>query len=316
MSLDGRFRRRRPAVPYLRSSSLLTNITEFSRSIEGTYCLSEMDTSPLGGLSPELRNAIYELVVCLEKPIIISVIRDSTPCHYNTPLAKNALALTATSRQIRAESLPMFFGANTFELQTEYFKFLDVQKLPVDTLDYTADEPITPMRKKKATRRSLKPRLPGVWRWIRQIGEENAMSLRNVNIVLGTCDPAHSRFLKPLLTLRSMLAPLVKISENTNAVCTIVFDMMEMFDDDLIADYSFITDIRLPVTNPGQATNVLSTWYDCRREELKQLEVDGDPTFAYEIEFLYKHLNESLVELRCLLIGINEAANNCADSLF
>lgn len=62
-------------------------------------------------LPAELRNRIYEFALIKDDPIEVVLWR---PCSNGAPPA-----LTQTSRQIRSESLPIFYGLNTFRLDAE-----------------------------------------------------------------------------------------------------------------------------------------------------------------------------------------------------
>ena len=64
-----------------------------------------MDASPFQKLSPELRNTIWALVVTSE-----------TPLTFNKPATCSPPPITATCRQIRAESLQMFYSCKVFGL--------------------------------------------------------------------------------------------------------------------------------------------------------------------------------------------------------
>ncbi|GIZ47085.1 hypothetical protein CKM354_001018600 [Cercospora kikuchii] len=70
-----------------------------------------MDNSPLGKLSAELRNEVYRLVVSAEKPLVVC------KNHSAPELSAVQPALTRTCRQIREESLGMFYHANTFVME-------------------------------------------------------------------------------------------------------------------------------------------------------------------------------------------------------
>lgn len=90
-----------------------------------------MDDSPLGKLPPELRNKIFDLILLAPDSIYVDTAGDASdlygapqlqPCH--EVQVRDALALMATCRQIRQESIPTFYGVNKF--------FIDTSVLPVD----------------------------------------------------------------------------------------------------------------------------------------------------------------------------------------
>ncbi|KAK3708567.1 hypothetical protein LTR37_011462 [Vermiconidia calcicola] len=121
-----------------------------------------MDDSPFGKLAPELRNTIYEMTV--ESPDQISLWfkkSDNKTWRWSHPVQE--LALPATCKQIRSESLPLFFSTNTFRLSSNILNELDG---PVQRCD------------------SVSRHTQAIKIWIREIGE-GAKYLRDVNIDLG-----------------------------------------------------------------------------------------------------------------------------------
>lgn len=75
-----------------------------------------MENSPLGRLSSELRNEIYELALTADKPLTICT-KLSLPS--GTPRAPTGSqpALTRVCRQVRKETLTMFYHTNTFLIE-------------------------------------------------------------------------------------------------------------------------------------------------------------------------------------------------------
>ncbi|KAK6390286.1 hypothetical protein LTR65_005661 [Meristemomyces frigidus] len=72
-------------------------------------------TSPLLALPPELRNRIYKLALVQQYSIDLLPLRTSATDHPISCAAQQP-PLTLTSRQIRQESLALFYAANTFEV--------------------------------------------------------------------------------------------------------------------------------------------------------------------------------------------------------
>lgn len=74
-----------------------------------------MDVSPLARLPSELRNNIYEFVFYQRRTVIVNI-RDGH-AQWQPPLRETQpLALAGTCKQLRSESLPVFYGINTFEI--------------------------------------------------------------------------------------------------------------------------------------------------------------------------------------------------------
>ena len=76
-----------------------------------------MDDSPLSKLPGEVRNEIYQLALRHTSPIIICKNENEVMAVNSTP----AMALTAVCRQMRKETLKIFYAVNSFTIQTEYF---------------------------------------------------------------------------------------------------------------------------------------------------------------------------------------------------
>ncbi|KAF2858202.1 hypothetical protein K470DRAFT_266222 [Piedraia hortae CBS 480.64] len=85
-----------------------------------------MATSLLLSLPPELRNAIYEYVLASEEKI--SVAFRLEPSQGNSYRQATHPALTRVNRQIRYESLPVYFARNSFVLCAEGSKAVDARR--------------------------------------------------------------------------------------------------------------------------------------------------------------------------------------------
>jgi hypothetical protein len=73
--------------------------------------------SPLLNLAPELRNRIYELALQNAEPIVIPEWDGRTKAFQSRGWGCLGLGLTATCKQIRAETLAMFYTINEFQLE-------------------------------------------------------------------------------------------------------------------------------------------------------------------------------------------------------
>jgi len=74
-----------------------------------TAAPKQQSTSPLLKLPAELRDAIYTLALVDDEPIYISLPEPARPLSLREP------ALLAVNRQIRNETLPIYYGTNIFE---------------------------------------------------------------------------------------------------------------------------------------------------------------------------------------------------------
>lgn len=76
-----------------------------------------MENSPLGKLAPELRNDIYERV--FEATECLTLVRlngHGAIVALDSNGARRALALTQTCKEMRTETLQMFYGTTAFEI--------------------------------------------------------------------------------------------------------------------------------------------------------------------------------------------------------
>ncbi|KAK5738769.1 hypothetical protein LTR17_005704 [Elasticomyces elasticus] len=92
----------------------------YSRSPNATTTNTTMEHSPLGRLSPEIRNHIYELALAHDEPIPIAytdstaILRFLQPRNHILPLA-----LTTTCSAIRMECTQLFFNINHFSVKVQ-----------------------------------------------------------------------------------------------------------------------------------------------------------------------------------------------------
>lgn len=90
--------------------------------------------SPLLDLPAELRNEVYSLALTSQSPIETStqyrlMKHDGPFGAYYLRVSLQVLLLLQTSRQIRAETMAIFYGANTFKFGLLLMRDLDVSEL-------------------------------------------------------------------------------------------------------------------------------------------------------------------------------------------
>ncbi|KAK0264399.1 hypothetical protein B0A54_17928 [Friedmanniomyces endolithicus] len=128
-----------------------------------------MDDSPLRRLSPELRNRIYELALHVPGRSGIKVRLGKRGAQ-----VKNApLALTKVCREIRADTVKMFYAVNSFTVYTKMFDEMEEEEGTDGPMDAAgaAEMPID-----------------RTWSWFAQFGEKNPRMAKRVIINLGTLD--------------------------------------------------------------------------------------------------------------------------------
>jgi len=76
-------------------------------------------------LPAEIRDAIYRFALTAEKPVVTFRLDDYQRDSYEQAVQP---ALTQVSRQVRQESLPVYFASNTFVLHTEGSKADDARR--------------------------------------------------------------------------------------------------------------------------------------------------------------------------------------------
>ncbi|KAK1093912.1 hypothetical protein LTR48_001353 [Friedmanniomyces endolithicus] len=126
-----------------------------------------MDNSPFAKLAPELRNRIYELVLYVPGRSGIKVRLGNRGAQ-----VKNApLALTKVCREIRADTVKMFYAVNAFTVYTKVFDDMEENEGPDGAMDAAgaAEMPID---------RAVN--------WFAKFGKKNAGMAKRVVINLGT----------------------------------------------------------------------------------------------------------------------------------
>lgn len=80
-----------------------------------------MDTSLINKLPPELRNNIFEHLLILPADIVIELQHNGPAVDTALrPRIRDALSLMATSKHLRAETIPVFYAANGFTFRTPH----------------------------------------------------------------------------------------------------------------------------------------------------------------------------------------------------
>ncbi|KAK0854065.1 hypothetical protein LTS02_011678 [Friedmanniomyces endolithicus] len=126
-----------------------------------------MDNSPFAKLAPELRNRIYELVLYVLGRSGIKVRLGNRGAQ-----VKNApLALTKVCREIRADTVKMFYAVNAFTVYTKVFDDMEEDEGSDGPMDAAgaAEMPID-----------------RTWSWFAKFGEKNARMAKRIVINLGT----------------------------------------------------------------------------------------------------------------------------------
>lgn len=179
-----------------------------------------MDTSPFGSLSGELRNRIYAFFFAtqLSAPIQIDI-RPTTGARLKSCKAKtrSALALTASSRQLRQETLALFWSTASIRIVadtiTSYSYPLDLDDVP---------EGVHPSNHAAHLNNE---RIHSLQRFLFFSGiYSSARFLRPIEVDLGTWDPSITAttagsFPWPILRLvrretAALLRPLLELQKN------------------------------------------------------------------------------------------------------
>jgi hypothetical protein len=184
-----------------------------------------MDASPFGTLSGELRNRIYHYFFQFQLAAKVQVdIRNGRPrLQLRRKEIRSALALTATSRLLRRETLAMFWSLASFRIEADT---LTAYSYPGDTIAY-----VKPMNHAYETN---KDRAKSLKRWLKYSGILRfAHIIRPVEIDLGVWDPSiyaykyQAHVLRLIqgstMALTSPLRYITTCSFNTVAECTLVF---------------------------------------------------------------------------------------------
>ncbi|KAK3708537.1 hypothetical protein LTR37_011432 [Vermiconidia calcicola] len=137
-----------------------------------------MESSPLLKLPAELRDTVFELALCTHNDtgdnhtVTVSVQAEKPRITTPYPVSR-VLALTATCKKLRAETLPIFYGCNTFNILVESLRSV-----------HGADDAIPERRHELAVDRGQ------TWpwcfeRWLRAVGRQNIACIRRIKFDLG-----------------------------------------------------------------------------------------------------------------------------------
>lgn len=149
--------------PYLPTSKSFAAIRRRTTTARPNNKTTKPSMPTLLDLPPELRTAIHALALIHDSPLSIAgIYPDYHGPGATTPLTRTHLALTQVNAQLRAETLPIFYSANTFAicLQPVY-------------VTYTRPHP-----KKQGQLQDIYKRSYGDWmsaEWVKGLEEEAAV---------------------------------------------------------------------------------------------------------------------------------------------
>lgn len=188
-----------------------------------------MDSSPFGKLSGELRNRIYHYYfkAQLAETFRLDICGNTARLRSKKKEIRSALALTATSHQLRRETLAIFWSTASFRIVADT---LTAFSYPGPAGEFFNDKPMN------RAYRINKDRAGSLRHWLKRSGILRfARILGPVEIDLGVWDPRiHAREQEPVLlrliegSTTALTAPLRHIAScslNTAAECTLVFKL-------------------------------------------------------------------------------------------
>ncbi|KAK5743990.1 hypothetical protein LTR17_002328 [Elasticomyces elasticus] len=198
-----------------------------------------MATSLLLSLCPELRNRIYEFVVCQEKPITIQDVNDDP--EYDDEVSKLSSnctvaypnALTRTCKAIHKEARTMFYFLNTFTFTCDHARCDFLFRYTISTVDL----------------------------FLQQIGSRNQAALRSVRFENSTYK---ARFTKiPAFAFLELVRLSRRNPQITDFQCVATFLMVDSLEGrkEQMLELSF--DMR---SLAASLRNVIKEFLDCRQE--------------------------------------------------
>jgi len=222
-----------------------------------------MDASPFGKLSSELRNRIYHYFfqAQLAKKVHVDIRNKRARLHQHGREIRSALALTATSRLLRYETLAIFWSSASFRITADA---LTAYSYPCDAV-----VDVKPMNRAYHINQD---RATTLKRWLRRSGILDFMNvLRSIELDLGVWDPriyAHNhqpialRLLEGNTTaLTAVLENLTSCSLNSAAECTLEFGLS-------VCPSTAMGPIRVP-NNRKQALVVIDKLCESRQIEVQ-----------------------------------------------
>ncbi|KAK4546423.1 hypothetical protein LTR36_002100 [Oleoguttula mirabilis] len=158
-----------------------------------------MEAVPLGRLSPELRNVIYELVLIDNEDMTIDI-HNQRPYVRSTPPPQHILALTAVCKRIRSECLAMVQTHNDFYLVAHAVERLHVAQSRTRILPNNYCEEFCQWQET-------------CWDWLLLASEHQCSLLRNIHVNIREEEASYLR------TESKMLEYLARLARHYPATC-------------------------------------------------------------------------------------------------
>ncbi|KAK5700369.1 hypothetical protein LTR17_022977 [Elasticomyces elasticus] len=291
-----------------KSTTLTVSSTQSGANPRNITTTSRMDASPLRKLPAELKNVIYELVLVADagssgsRELVIFASKDGKKPDYRSrhddarittraehkQRARNAMSLTTTCKEIRAETLQMFYHLNTFVLawaarrhsvgnwgwqrEKGYTKALTVCKQWLESLPVKASSTVNLNILFEASKADEAGKRPAYWwRGCRRVEK---------NVLGGVLPLANIRHSVPLDCVDNWALKRASFTRCGNSLCMntltdscrIVYDMPTDDDDGARAAVDLISIVR------GEAIEVEAKALGCcanrfKAEMLKGVEV-------------------------------------------
>lgn len=164
--------------------------------------------SGLFTLPPELRNEIYTLILQQPRTISVSLVKNAPKLLSHS---KNIMALTRVSRQIRSESLRLFYAINRFSLHTDIF---DHAQVVADNDDVYWH------------------RVTWIHEWLNAIGNAQAKAISKITVQLGSLTgmPVEDHTLATLIDLGEYLGKLALHCLTMGIKCETRFEILGIVD--------------------------------------------------------------------------------------
>ncbi|KAM0700587.1 hypothetical protein Q7P35_012308 [Cladosporium inversicolor] len=188
-----------------------------------------MDASPFGKLSGELRNRVYHFFFLsqLADKFHVDIRNDRPRLRSKKKEIRSALALTATNRQFRRETLAIFWSTASFRIVADTLTAYSYSN------QWTIIQGDKPMNRAYNTN---KDRAATLKLWLKRSGLLRfTRILRPMELDLGVWDPrVYARGQQPVVlrliegSVTALTAPLRYITScslNTDAECTLVFTL-------------------------------------------------------------------------------------------
>ncbi|KAK3697847.1 hypothetical protein LTR37_017238 [Vermiconidia calcicola] len=271
---------------------------------EGTEIVVTPNISTFWRLSRELRDRVYELLLCPSEKLELSIEGDQLRLRSEFAPRKNFLAITAACKKINVESSIVFLGKNVFHVDVLAFDDVRFDNRPTLSCERLEYHDLSWLEKDAFGSNTASRSNPYGWTnnfkgWLLKMGSVNAAKLRKVEVSLGNW-----HLLKPSrydTEIAHALGRVARLFNSTETVCQIHMHI----GIPVPSSERCLVDLHLPITDNSRAKHVLKELLDdsFRRLEISNLQ---DRISSIALSIVERDMPRCRKRLKHLIKGIYE----------